>query len=154
MAYGRRVVICVDGSQLSERAFHYYLTDLARKDDLVYLTHVVEGAELLVPVHAGDSSPVRMLTADEKVAAAKAEAEKLGYRLCRQLQEAGIARKFVLRVGFEPPGAFVCELVQHKEADLVVVGSRGQGCIRRTLLGSCSSYVLHHAKTAVCVVPS
>lgn len=154
MTCARRVLICVDGSELSERAFQFYLSDLARKDDLVFLTHVVEGSEFLVPTHAGDSAPVRMFTVDEKVTAAKAAAEKMGFRLCRQLQEAGIARKFILRVGFEPPGAFVCELVQHKDADLVIVGSRGRGALRRTFLGSCSSYILHHAKTTVCIVPS
>lgn len=153
MTTGRRVVVCIDGSAHSERAFDFYLANLARTSDLVFLTHVVEGAECLVPLHAGDAAPLVMHSADQKVAAAKAAGERLGYRLCRRLQDLGIARKFILRVGFEPPGVFICELVRSKNADIVVIGSRGQGVLRRTFLGSCSAYVLHHAKTPVCVVP-
>lgn len=39
-----------------------------------------------------------------------------------------------------------------KEADMVVVGSRGHGAVKRLLLGSVSTGVLHHARCPVAVV--
>jgi nucleotide-binding universal stress UspA family protein len=39
------------------------------------------------------------------------------------------------------------------DADVIVCGSRGQGAVARTLLGSTSSSLLHNARRAVLVVP-
>ena len=52
------------------------------------------------------------------------------------------------------PGVALCQLAAELGADVVVVGSRGRGAIRRALLGSVSSYVVHNAPCAVLVVRS
>ncbi|XP_031475939.1 uncharacterized protein LOC116247767 [Nymphaea colorata] len=46
----------------------------------------------------------------------------------------------------------ICQVVEQVHADLVIVGSRGLGTIKRTLLGSVSDYVAHHAKCPVMIV--
>jgi len=51
------------------------------------------------------------------------------------------------------PGEAICKVSKEKNAVLVVVGSRGLGTIRRTLLGSVSTYVVHHSDVAVTVIP-
>ena len=38
-------------------------------------------------------------------------------------------------------------------AELIIMGTRGQNKVRRTILGSVSDYVLHHAGIPVAVVP-
>lgn len=50
------------------------------------------------------------------------------------------------------PGAALCDRAAELGADVVVVGSRGLGAIRRALLGSVSSYVVNNAPCPVLVV--
>ena len=51
------------------------------------------------------------------------------------------------------PSAIIAEATAWN-ADIVVVGSRGLGLVRRTLLGSVSRDVLHHAPMSVLIVPA
>jgi nucleotide-binding universal stress UspA family protein len=50
------------------------------------------------------------------------------------------------------PGTVLCERANALGVDVVVVGSRGRGAIRRALLGSVSTYVVHNAPCPVLVV--
>lgn len=50
-------------------------------------------------------------------------------------------------------GEVICRIAKEKEADMIVMGSRGQGVLRRTFLGSVSDYVIHHCRLPVTVVP-
>lgn len=49
------------------------------------------------------------------------------------------------------PGSEIVRHVQEQGVDLIVVGSRGLSPLGQILLGSVSSYVLHHALCAVTV---
>ncbi|KAK3103285.1 hypothetical protein FSP39_018190 [Pinctada imbricata] len=49
------------------------------------------------------------------------------------------------------PGEYIVKQSKEKNAAMIVIGSRGQGKIRRTILGSVSDYVVHHASCPVIV---
>lgn len=51
------------------------------------------------------------------------------------------------------PGPVIVSAAADTKARMIVVGSRGVGTIRRTLLGSVSDYVIHHCDIPVVVVP-
>lgn len=53
----------------------------------------------------------------------------------------------------ESVGHTICMIAKEQGAFLIVMGQRGLGVINRTLLGSVSDYVLHHANIALIVVP-
>ena len=49
------------------------------------------------------------------------------------------------------PGEVIVHVADEEKAEFIVCGSRGKGTLRRTLLGSISDYVLHHAHIPVVV---
>ena len=49
------------------------------------------------------------------------------------------------------PGHTVVQKAEEIGADLIVVGNRGHGTIRRTLIGSVSEYILHHSRVPVII---
>jgi nucleotide-binding universal stress UspA family protein len=50
------------------------------------------------------------------------------------------------------PGAAICDAADELEADLVVVGNHGRNALARLVLGSTSTYVVHHCRRPVLVV--
>ena len=51
------------------------------------------------------------------------------------------------------PGEVIIKHAKKEKANYIVMGCRGLGKIRRTLLGSVSDFVVHHAEIPVIVVP-
>jgi len=52
----------------------------------------------------------------------------------------------------ENPGTFICEYAENNEIDLIIVGSRGLGNVRKIFLGSVSNNVVQNAKCPVLVI--
>lgn len=49
------------------------------------------------------------------------------------------------------PGLSIVRSAEEKRVGMIICGSRGQGFIRRTVLGSISDYILHHARMPVVI---
>ena len=54
-------------------------------------------------------------------------------------------------VFYAKPGESIVEQAATEKATLVVMGTRGMGTIRRTVLGSVSDFVLHHVHCPVLI---
>ncbi|XP_014511359.1 uncharacterized protein LOC106770051 isoform X1 [Vigna radiata var. radiata] len=50
------------------------------------------------------------------------------------------------------PREMICEAAEQMQVNLLVLGSRGLGALKRTLLGSVSDYCAHHARTPILIV--
>ena len=68
----------------------------------------------------------------------------------RRLRSEGMEAQSVLREG--PASAEIIAEAESWDADLVVIGTRGHGLLKRLLLGSTARTVLHHAPMSVLIV--
>lgn len=57
----------------------------------------------------------------------------------------------VVRIQGGDPGHQIVEKTKEMNVDFLVTGSRGLGKLRRTLMGSVSDYLVHHAHIPVMV---
>ena len=71
-------------------------------------------------------------------------------RLAARAQQAGIEVGTRLAVG--QVGPTILSEAARLGADMIVIGSHGQGTLLDVLMGSVSLYVLHHSSIPVCVV--
>ena len=71
-------------------------------------------------------------------------------RLAQRAHEASIDVGIHLAVGHVGPT--ILSEAARLEADMLVIGSHGQGTLLDVLMGSVSLYVLHHSSIPVCIV--
>jgi nucleotide-binding universal stress UspA family protein len=82
------------------------------------------------------------------------EAEAAATEGVRLAESAGLSAEPAVAAGKQQPWRPILEAAAERDADLVVCGTRGQGAVARSVLGSTSSSLLHHADRAVLVVPA
>ncbi|GAA34697.2 universal stress protein [Clonorchis sinensis] len=144
-------ISCLRQNTHCERAFAWYVDNLkAPGDHLVFITIV----EPVYPSHAFGVAMEAYIISD--MAPVLDASITKGKRLCREkmqkAKELGLQAQAFLHVDSRP-GHAVTEAIEGHNAAIVVMGSRGLGAFRRTVLGSVSGYVLHHSHVPVVIVP-
>jgi nucleotide-binding universal stress UspA family protein len=134
-----RVLLATDGSEeaiLAERAAARLAT--TRDSEL----HVV---------HVGEFLPTFLAQTEVEPARIEREAKELLEERAARIEAGGkaVARTH-LRLG--AADREIVAVAEELEADLIVLGSRGRGGIRRALMGSVSDSVVRHAHCPVMVV--
>ena len=101
-------------------------------------------AKVPATAYGAIGAPVAQLLEDAHV-----EAEAI-LRRARECVPDGVSVTAVLSE--QPIRAALSRQIADGHHDLVVMGSRGRGAVRATLLGSVSHYVLHHSHVPVLIV--
>ena len=138
------ITVGIDGSDHSVRALEWAANEAAvRHAPLTVLTvH-------LVPQSGWTGNPIIVPQDAEEVEKERQAAEEMTLKVTSQLGEERPASVTVHAVnGF--PAQMLIEA--SREADLMVVGSRGAGGFAKLMAGSVSDQVVHHAHCPVVVV--
>ena len=138
---GPRVLIAVDGSQMSEQAVQYVVEHFDASLQEVSVVGVLpieraEGAAL------EEGSPRNTLLEEE--------IERILGTSCSALREAGIACRSVVRFG--DTAEEILKLAGELDCNLIVMGRRWRGKAAKLLLGSVSGKVTKEAPCPVTVV--
>ncbi|GAA53263.1 universal stress protein [Clonorchis sinensis] len=147
----RIVMFPIDGSVHSERAFSWYVDNMRTPNDHAVFINVIE------PVYSSPAFGMSMESPMQPDIARVMESSiASGKKLCqnkmKHAKELALPAQAFLHVDSRPGHAIIKALGGHN-GDVIVMGSRGLGVIRRTFLGSVSDYVLHHSHVPVVIVP-
>ena len=139
------ITVGIDGSHDAHRALEWAMREAAARHVPLTVVTVHEvavsgwtGQPIIFPVDQADVEKVRQAV------------EEMVAKAAGQLGESQPASVTVRAVNGFPAQ----ELIEaSRDADLLVVGSRGGGGFARLMLGSISQKVVHHAHCPVVVVP-
>ncbi len=138
----RTIVVGVDGSETSKEALRWAL-DYADPSDRLIAAHVWR----LIPAGAFEVPAIDLTDLENR--ARTVLQESLDEVVGAAAPADGPTIDTVVRMGHV--GEALIELSH--DADLLVVGTRGYGGFRGLLLGSVSTYIVHHAKCPVTIIP-
>lgn len=137
----KNILLATDFSPASGRALEY-ATSLARRyGSAIYLTHIIslDGYPLMAPEFAASSLQKMHVEAEENL---------------RELLKSGLLIalpfKAVIQEGSLWPS--LEEVINKYEIDLLVVGTRGAGVVRKVLIGSGAEEIFRKAKVPVLTV--
>lgn len=128
-----RVLVGIDGSEVSERALNVAIEICKRFNAKLYIMHVIE--PIFVP--SVDKTKVRAV-----MDALKEHADRIVSKALVKAQKENVEVKPIITEG--KPGPEICRKASELKVDLVIVGSRGLGAISRFIVGSTSSYLFNH----------
>jgi nucleotide-binding universal stress UspA family protein len=138
------ILVAIDGSGVSEHALARAVDEARIWNAKVHAVYVVEtGLFSSLPTDNTVEIMYRVLEKEgqEKLAQAKAFAATQGLSLTTHMKQ-GHA------------GSEIVDLAGKEKCDLIVVGSHGKSNTDKLLIGSVSSFVVAHSKTATMVVRS
>ncbi|XP_060075660.1 uncharacterized protein LOC132555321 [Ylistrum balloti] len=145
MSKPRKVLLAMDGSSHSEFAFEWYMSNLMRPNDQLLIVCAMERHDGLTNA-LGSADVQSLCTLLEEEAD---EHKRLVEVLTKKLESTGL--KGMVKTQLGKAGEVVIKHANEEHVDHIICGSRGHGKMRRTLMGSHSDYILHHAHVPVTV---
>jgi len=142
----RLVLIAIDGSEESENAFDFYTNNLHQTGNRLLVLH---GAEL-PPVITSEAGATCQAVYDTLIETEQKRVKELEERYAEKMRSHNLMGK-ITAVFCGRPGELIVEMAEKEKVTMIVVGTRGFGLLRRTIMGSVSDYVLHHAHCPVVI---
>ena len=140
-----KILLATDGSEEAELAAATAVGLAKENGSELHVVHVGPG----LPLYELPDYPERF---QEVVREQRRQAQRILDEQVRRVEDLGAAVAAAHLEMDERPARAIVELGEKLGVGLVVMGSRGVGGLRRALMGSVSSSVVHHAHCPVLVV--
>jgi nucleotide-binding universal stress UspA family protein len=153
-----KILVAIDNSRSADQVFAVALALAKQRGGKLLLMHVITAGEEGTPempllVDYGYSSALLQQVWQSYQADcdrfAKQQHDRLS-ALVREAAAAGVEADYSL--ASDGPGRSICREASTCGADLIVMGRHGHSVLGEMVLGSTSSYVLHHAPCSVLTV--
>ncbi|XP_064648826.1 uncharacterized protein LOC135501037 [Lineus longissimus] len=158
---GDKVMVAIDPSKNCEKAFDFYMTKLYRPGVQIVFAHTTEppyygGASVLEGFGGWYQSETKK-EYEAMLAMKREQTNKLQHHYINKLKSYGIDvnnkdayRCRCMEYGGNAGEALV-QIADEEQPMMIVMGSRGLGVLRRTILGSVSHYVMENVDYPVLV---
>ncbi|XP_019426997.1 PREDICTED: universal stress protein A-like protein isoform X3 [Lupinus angustifolius] len=153
-----KVMVAIDESEGSFYALKWALDKLfsnkvtgSENEGKVFLVHVQHKVHNYVyPVPVGPVFYPASVVADSVQKAQEQISASIISRALQICKDNLVKAESIILKG--DPREMICQAVEQIQVDLLIIGSRGLGMLKRTFLGSVSDYCAHHAKTPILIV--
>src|SRR5690625_593941 len=141
----KRILVDYDGSTLSYESIEIakYQT-LQESDSKVHIISVIKAAGPYTNVNISRS------IGNELIEKCRPQMEMIEKGFERE--NISIATDILLAEQNDNPGSFICKYAENNEIDLIIMGSRGLGNIRKIYIVSVSNYVIQNEKYHVLII--
>lgn len=143
------VLIAYDGSDFAKAAVRAAGKQLGSGRSALLLT-VFEPLEK-IPFFGVAGAPVGSEAMGELVASAREGARKIAEEGCELAREEGFEAEPIVADG-TPVWNQIVEIADERNAELIVIGSRGLSGLKHVALGSVAAAVAQHSKRSVLIV--
>ncbi|CAG8642809.1 11524_t:CDS:2, partial [Acaulospora morrowiae] len=149
----RRILLAYDNSDYCKEVFQYALDNILvpNKDHVSLVTVVDEEQSMWLLAHTSRAQNAENRKTNRRLSFTEhSDASDTLKPLAEELASKGITSNFYILKG--DAKVQLVKLAENSHADLVIVGTRGLGLLKRNLLGSVSEHVVRHCECSVLVV--
>ncbi|EFT94364.1 universal stress family protein [Enterococcus faecalis TX0012] len=142
MSVYQHILVALDGSDQSEKAFHEAVRIAKEEQATLYLATIINDAEFTTsPFSFEELYDLEKHKSEEMLTEKAKQASEIGVKTVKKIVELGSPKRYLANT-----------ISENYAIDLIVLGATGRGAIQRTLIGSTTDYVVNHAFCNVLVV--
>lgn len=145
------ILLCTDGSELSERALVAGLHVLAPGARVVVATAIEPFDASMVSGISGFGGG--MVTAEQYDERRQVELDAARATLERTVAALGLDGSAETTVVEGDPASALCDLAESLPATVMVAGTHGRGGLKRAMLGSVSDHLVRNAPCPIVITP-
>lgn len=149
----RKILLAYDNSEYSKAVFQYAMENIfiANKDHVSLATVVDEEQSAWLLAHTSRAQNAENMKTNRRLSLSNhSEASEFLKPLTEELASKGVTSNYYILKG--DAKVQLIKLAENAHVDLVIVGTRGLGVLKRNLLGSVSEYVVRNCECSVLVV--
>ncbi|XP_078487684.1 universal stress protein YxiE-like [Ciona intestinalis] len=148
-----KVLIAVDESDIAEKTFEWYLNKIHKPDNDIVVSHAGEPPHLPTLKFMSEGAVFPSDEIKNIMTQSNKKLEEFKNKYSLKCAEKKIKCKLMFQLSDKSPGETIVKIANEEACDVIVMGTRGLGAVRRTILGSVSDYVIHHARIPVIICP-
>lgn len=142
MSVYQHILVALDGSDQSEKAFHEAVRIAKEEQATLYLATIINDAEFTTsPFSFEELYDLEKHESEEMLTEKAKQASEIGVKTVKKIVELGSPKRYLANT-----------ISENYAIDLIVLGATGRGAIQRTLIGSTTDYVVNHALCNALVV--